>query len=306
MAQRTLLGAAVAIILAAAAGWFALNARWAAQTANLERDKAVKATEQTQHQLDRANQALAKSINDLGFEPDKPLCTRQRNALWKLALADEPIKRDFVSILASSPDETIRVSPGLAQISRALGLLKAGQVRDLVLTQIGRTTDPEAFQTLARALEALPQASQAIEPVLKQIGQTANPEALRALAQALQALAEKLTEAQAAQASEAAAASLAWAAHDVEAAQWARALVALSERAADRDRLLVTAIAYPTAAAGSATEILLDAIRVRHPDAPAKERGTEAALEWLAKTFPDVLRPPVCPQPLQPGLKFPP
>jgi hypothetical protein len=69
--------------------------------------------------------------------------------------------------------------------------------------------------------------------------------------------------------------------------------------------MLVTAIGYP-AAAGSVTEVLLDAIRAGHPDAPAKEAGTEVALAWLAKKFPEVLRPPVCPQPLQSGLKCPP
>ena len=68
--------------------------------------------------------------------------------------------------------------------------------------------------------------------------------------------------------------------------------------------MLLTAIAYP-AAGGSATEFLLEAIRAGHPDAPAKEAGTEAALAWLATKFPDVLRPPVCPEPLEPGLKCP-
>jgi hypothetical protein len=51
--------------------------------------------------------------------------------------------------------------------------------------------------------------------------------------------------------------------------------------------------------------VLLDAIRAAHPDAPAKDKGTEAALAWLAEKFPDVLRPPVCPQPLQPDLNSP-
>jgi hypothetical protein len=64
------------------------------------------------------------------------------------------------------------------------------------------------------------------------------------------------------------------------------------------------AIAYP-AAGGSATDILLDAMRATRQDAPAKDKGTQAALEWLAKTFPEVLRPPVCPEPLQPGPKCP-
>ena len=54
-------------------------------------------------QLDRANLALAESINnDFELEADKPLTSRQRNALWKLAAAAEPVKSEFVSILGSS------------------------------------------------------------------------------------------------------------------------------------------------------------------------------------------------------------
>jgi hypothetical protein len=84
---------------------------------------------------------------------------------------------------------------------------------------------------------------------------------------------------------------LVWAANDEEAAKWTRALVTLSHPAADRDGMLMNALAFP-AAAGLGTEILLDAIRAGHPGAPAKEAGTEAALKWLAKTYPDVLRLP--------------
>ena len=41
-------------------------------------------------QLDRANQNLADAINnDLGFEPNKAFTSRQREALWRLALANE-------------------------------------------------------------------------------------------------------------------------------------------------------------------------------------------------------------------------
>ncbi len=141
--------------------------------------------------------------------------------------------------------------------------------------------------------------------MLKQISQTTQPDALEALAQALQALAPNLSEAQAVQAASVASKSLGWAATDGEAAQWARALVALTHKAPDQDSMLVAAIAYPTAG-GTATEILLDGLRVGHPNAPSKEAGTEAALVWLSKTYPEVLRPPVCPPPLQSGLKCPP
>ena len=140
-----------------------------------------------------------------------------------------------MSILAKSPEETVRASPGFAQISRALGLLRpsAAEAESLVaavvgglqstndmqkrrsscrraqgadgqadrgagepgaravLKQIGQTTDPDALQALAQALQALPakltdaQASQALDPVLKQIGQTTDSDALQTLAQGL-------------------------------------------------------------------------------------------------------------------------
>jgi ABC-type transporter Mla subunit MlaD len=206
----------------------------------------------------------------------------------------------------TKPEALRALAQALHALPAKLTEAQASQALDPVLKQIGQTTEPDALRALAQALHALPaklteaQASQALDPVLKQIGQTTHPRLLPALAEALQALAPKLTEAQAAQASKAAAASLAWAADDKEAAKWARALVTLSQRAADRDGMLVTAIAYP-AAAGSATEVLLDAIRADHPDAPAKEAGTESALAWLVKIYPYVLRPPHCPEPLQPG-----
>ena len=426
---------------------------------------------EVEFQLDRANRALAAWINsDLGFEPYTSLKTRERNALWKLACANEPVKRHFVSILAGSPEETVRTSPGFAQIWRALGPLRpsaaeaddlviavvraygttevvrnaksltaelealvpkisearASQALDFLLKRIGETTNPDALRVLAGALPALPanlseaqagqalglvlkqigettnpdalgvlaealrglaaklseaQASQALDPVLKRIGQTSHlgavgmlaealgalaaklsevqasqaldflpifetkypyvlraharalgalparlseaqagqaldvllkqisettdPDAFRVLAEVLRALAPRLSDARAAQGSKAAASSLAWARSNMEAVEWARALVALTHPASGRDEMLMSAIAYPTAA-GSATEILLDAIRAEHPDAPVKEAGIEPALAWLAKKFPILLRPPLCPKPLQPGLECPP
>jgi hypothetical protein len=93
--------------------------------------------------------------------------------------------------------------------------------------------------------------------------------------------------------------------YDGVAVESARSLVSLTRLIPGRDRTLVAAIAFPTAG-GSATEVILDAIRAERSDAPAKEAGTEAALQWLAKTYPDVLRPPLCPQPLQSDMKCPP
>lgn len=145
---------------------------------------------------------------------------------------------------------------------------------------------------------------------MQQISQTTRSDALRVLAQAFQSLAGKLTEAQAQQASSVAASSLAWAATEGEAADWARALVGLLPRAKPQDetRELILAIVYPTSA-GSASEVVLEAIRARHSDAPAKEAGVAASLAWIAETYPDLVRRPICPPPPQPtslsGLKCP-
>jgi hypothetical protein len=139
VARRTLAGLAAAIVLALAASgsaFFALQQRGdalqATEAANMERDNAQKAAQdakvakqETQRQLDRANLAIAQSINnDLGLVPNRPFTARQRQAFWKLALADESIKHDFVSILSESPEETVRASPGFAPIFRALGVLR--------------------------------------------------------------------------------------------------------------------------------------------------------------------------------------
>ena len=116
----------------------------------------------------------------------------------------------------------------------------------------------------------------------------------------LTALAPKITMAQAQGVLDQAQASLAWAASDKEAADWARALVALLDRAGDSQRTqkLVAAVGYPVAA-GAATDILLEAIRARPPEPPATEAGTNAALGWLAAKYPNILDLPVCPDPPQ-------
>ena len=203
------------------------------------------------------------------------------------------------------------VARALPALAAKLSEAQAGQALGLVLKQIGETTNPDALGVLAEALRGLAaklseaQAGQALDVLLKQIGETTDPDAFRVLAEVLQALAPRLSDARAAQGSKAAASSLAWARSNMEAVEWARALVALTHPASGRDEMLMSAIAYPTAA-GSATEILLDAIRAEHPDAPVKEAGIEPALAWLAKKFPILLRPPLCPKPLQPGLECPP
>jgi hypothetical protein len=183
---------------------------------------------------------------------------------------------------------------------------RAQQAIEPLLQQIGETTDTQALLSLAETLKALAakltdvQARQDIESLLQQIGKTTYGDALGALATALTALAAKLTDAQARQGLIVAISSLGWAAAEGEAAEWARALVALLPRATDQsgNRELVAAIVYPFAA-GPATEVLLDALRARNSDAPAKEAGTAATLAWIAEKYPDRVHRPICPTPPQ-------
>jgi hypothetical protein len=191
---------------------------------------------------------------------------------------------------------------------------QANEALEPMLRKISQTENPDALRALAEAMRTLPaklteaEASKALDPVLRQISEMTDPFALSSLAHAIRALATKLTETTVHEALGVVASSLAWAADSDEAVNWAQALIALSTSAANRDEMLATAIAYP-AAAGPATEVLLEQIRAGHPEAPAKEAGTEAALAWLVAKYP-VLRSPACPPPPQPyeisRLKCPP
>ena len=264
----------------------------------------------------QAGQALGPVLKQIGQTTDLNAFQALAQALQALApkLSEAQASQALdpvVKKIGQTTDGARADAEALKALARALQALApklseahASQAIEPLLRQIGQTTDAETLKALAQALQAVAvklsetQAGQAVDPVLKQIGQTTDPDALQALAQALQALAPKLSEAPAAKASRGAASSLAWAATDDEAAEWAQALAALTYQASNQDEILAAAIAYP-AAVGQATERLLDAIRARRPDAPASKEGTEAALKWLAKTYPDVLRPPICPPPLQ-------
>jgi hypothetical protein len=204
----------------------------------------------------------------------------------------------------TDPDVLRALVKALTALPVKLTDARAQQAFVPLLQQIGQTADPYTLQALAEVLQALPvklteaQAQQAFAPLRQQISQTTNPATLRVLANWLATLAETLTEKQAPQALAIAMSSLGWAATEDEAVNWARALVALLPRATnqDGDRELVGAIVYPFAA-GPATEVLLDAIRARHSDAPTKEAGTAAGLAWIAQKYPDQVRRPICPIP---------
>ena len=161
---------------------------------------------ESQRQLDIANQALAAGIlADLDLKPKTALTARQRNALWRLAAADEAVRAKFISAV-------------LARVKRLLGSRRvSGRFFDPWACNGRRRVTPRSCSpqrlwrecddnTTVDAVHALvanlteAQAQQALAPLLQQIGKTTDPDALRALAKALQALPTKLTEAQAQQA----------------------------------------------------------------------------------------------------------
>ena len=175
-------------------------------------EEVEREAQRTQTALDSANKALAEAINsDLVFDPNSLAAPRTRDALWRLARADEAVKNDFVSVLAESPDETARAAPGFVPIARALELLRpspdeAQRLLGAAIKAISTADGRNASESLAAEIGALAsklteaQAGQALDPVLKQIGQTTDPGALRRWRRRLQALAAKLSEAQAGQA----------------------------------------------------------------------------------------------------------
>ena len=137
----SLAGGATALCFAAAAGWFAI--------------KASAAREEIQLQLNRVNRARAQSIiNDLGLDRALEFEPRQREAVWRLAVADEPVKHDFVSILINNPEDLIRVSPGFARGPGALGLLRPtpteGETLIAALVRELRTTNKQRNASILR------------------------------------------------------------------------------------------------------------------------------------------------------------
>ena len=261
-----------------------------------------------------AEQALAAVMKQIDQTTDPYQVRALAQAIQALAgtLTEAQAGQALVPLLrqfdrTTDPDVLRALAQAIKALPAKLTDAQAQQALAQVLQKISQTTRSEALQILSGAFQALAgkltgaQAQQTLAPVLQQISQTTRSDALQVMAQASQSLAGKLTEAQAQQATLVATSSLAWAATEDEAADWARALVGLLPCAKEQDetRELILAIVYPTAA-GSASDVLLEGIRARHSNAPAKEAGTAAGLAWIAETYPDLVRRPICPPPPQP------
>ena len=166
----------------------------------------------------------------------------------------------------TNPDALRELVQALQALAAKLTEAQAQEALAPLLQQIGKTTNPDALRELVQALQAVAaklteaQTQQVLAPLLQQIVKTIDPDTLRA-AEALQAMAGKLTEAQTQQALAVAMSSLAWAANEDEAVDWARAVVALLSSAADHadqggTRKLVSAIVYALADRGHDTREL--------------------------------------------------
>ena len=261
-----------------------------------------------------AEQALAAVMKQIDQTTDPYEVRALAQAIQALAgtLTEAQAGQTLVPLLrqfdrTTDPDVLRALAQAIQALPAKLTDAQAQQALAQVLQMISQTTRSDTLQILAGAFQALAekltggQAQQTLAPILQQISQTTRSDALQVMAQVSQSLAGRLTEAQAQQATLVATSSLAWAATEDEAADWARALVGLLPRAKvqNETRELILAIVYPTAA-GSASDVLLEGIRARHSNAPAKEAGTAAGLAWIAETYPDLVRRPICPPPPQP------
>jgi hypothetical protein len=238
-------------------GLEALPAKLTEAQAGQALDAAFERFEGTRKSIDRL--ALANVLAALPARLNETQQKRVLDKIWRQIIGS----RAGDNYSALSADALGRLAPKLSAPN-------AKHAFDLVLNLLARLQDSDLILSLAAVLRAAASglieahAQQAVRPVLEQIGQTIDSDALQALALALQGLAPKLNETQARDASVVANSSLAWAASKEEATDWARAIVALSDRVASPGaaQQLAAQVAYPMAAQ-EPTEVLLDAIRAR-------------------------------------------
>ena len=168
------------------------------------------------------------------------------------------------------------------------------------------TTDYGQLDAMAQAVQALgpkleaAQAAAALGPLLDAMKTTTDPSLLHAMAQAVEALVPDLIDYDARGLARAARSDLAWASSAEEAAAYAQLAVAGLPRQPVADFVveIIELLKYPPAA-GAATGVLLEALREVASDAPGKEKGLDATLDWLQRYYPavDLDSPPHCPDP---------
>jgi hypothetical protein len=146
------------------------------------------------------------------------------------------------------------------------------------------------------------QAQQALDPVLQAILGMTNVGARLGLAQTVRTLVGRLTDEQARQllGRDWLQRAFGWSQTSNESAAWAEAITALLPRARESDyvRLILELLKYPIAA-GPATNVLLEALRVTNPTAPGAAAGLAASMRWIAESYPgiDFTSGPACPPP---------
>ena len=139
------------------------------------------------------------------------------------------------------------------------------------------------------------QVQDALDSLIAVIKQTPDSGPASSLAQAVQALAIELTVAPPSIVIDLAEERLAAAKTEDEAIAWAGALVELTRFRQEQDyvRTLVEALKYPTSA-GKPTDVIIDALHRRFPDAQALKGPLSEALPWFVEKLgaDAVARPP--------------
>jgi hypothetical protein len=217
----------------------------------------------------------------------------------------ELIEAEARSTDSSAPKARIKVQAGRALADRLGPEQVEGAVAELTNVPTGGD-EPRYHSDYVELLEAVshrlsPSQAQALLPVIEEwIGAADDSAGLRDLGAAVNDLAPKLTADQAKSVLPRARSAVAWAGRDDEAETWAGALAALLAHLPGPERVpeLAQALKYPMAG-GSATGVLLDALRTADPAAPGGDAGLDANLDWLRQAYPalNLDAAPACPEP---------
>lgn len=186
----------------------------------------------------------------------------------------------------------------LAEAALALGATseQAQTAIGELLELIGRSIHADDLLSLAQAIVLLgpgpDQVHAALAPVIDAILEPTGADQLQTLAQAVQALGPKLAPEQADAAIDVSRTVLAAAGEPDIAVAFARAIAVILPHDPAEPQTYVAAIIellkWPTTAEPGATAALLEVLHHRVPEAPGKEAGLDATVQWVAARFPEI------------------
>lgn len=180
----------------------------------------------------------------------------------------------------------------LAQAVQALGP-KPGQAQTYlgpVLNRIQNETDRLGLRCLIEAVQALGPTPEEAQAALGPVFASTDNVGLLIRSHAVQALMPKLTPMQIRGVIEVRRNILSGARepYDASAAAWEIATILPADPASSYVAAIVELLKWPTTAEPNVTNTLLEVLHERVPDAPGKEAGLGATVEWVAKTFPEI------------------